>query len=51
LIWVTLNLMLTQRQEPMLIYDKQTVESGMVSLGLEFNDIINFLIVRLNHLV
>ena len=25
-----------------LSYDKQTVESGMVSLGLEFNDIINF---------
>ena len=25
-----------------LSYDKQTVESGMVSLGLEFNNIINF---------
>ena len=25
-----------------LSYDKQTVESGMVSLGLEFNDIIKF---------
>ena len=25
-----------------LSYDKQTVKSGMVSLGLEFNDIINF---------